>query len=111
MDRKTLSRQVSGVRDGAKHLLDQLASEVKKRVRRAPPPRRARQGAQRRHRGCAREEASQAGAGRTGGHGHAQSDGQDARGHTDGEDLPPPGRGRRVAYLARLAAAPARRLS
>jgi hypothetical protein len=42
MDRKTLSRQVSGVRDRAKHLLDQLASEVKKRVRRTPPPRRAR---------------------------------------------------------------------
>ena len=42
MDRKTLSRQVSGVRDRAKHLLNQLASEVKKRVRQAPPPRQAR---------------------------------------------------------------------
>ena len=44
-DRKTLSRQVSSVRDGAKLLLDQLASEVKKRVRQtpAPPPPRARQ--------------------------------------------------------------------
>jgi hypothetical protein len=43
-DRKALSRQVSSVRDGAKQLLDQLASEVKKRVRRTPtpPPARAR---------------------------------------------------------------------
>jgi len=43
-DRKTLSRQVASVRDGAKKLLDQLASEVKKRVRQtpAPPPPRAR---------------------------------------------------------------------
>ena len=44
-DRKALSRQVSSVRDGAKQLLDQLAGEVKKRVRQtpAPPPPRARQ--------------------------------------------------------------------
>src|SRR6187455_2367932 len=38
MDRETLSRQVSGVRDGAKHLLAQLAREVTTRVRRAPAP-------------------------------------------------------------------------
>ena len=37
-DRKTLSRQVSSVRDGAKQLLDQLAGEVKKRVRQTPAP-------------------------------------------------------------------------
>jgi hypothetical protein len=41
MDRGTLSRQVSGVRDGAKHLLAQLAREVTTRVRRAPAPSRA----------------------------------------------------------------------
>jgi len=41
MDRETLSRQVSGVRDGAKHLLAQLAREVTTRVRRAPAPSRA----------------------------------------------------------------------
>ena len=38
VDRKTLSRQVAGVRDGAKHLLAQLAREVTTRVRRAPAP-------------------------------------------------------------------------
>ena len=38
IDRKTLSRQVAGVRDGAKHLLAQLAREMTTRVRRAPAP-------------------------------------------------------------------------
>jgi hypothetical protein len=48
VDRKALSRQVASVRDGAKHLLDQLATGVASRVRRAPvskkPVRRARSG-------------------------------------------------------------------
>ena len=38
IDRKTLSRQVSSVRDGAKHLLEQLATGVTSRVRRKPAP-------------------------------------------------------------------------
>jgi hypothetical protein len=42
VDRQTLSRQVSGVRDGAKHLLAQLAREVRTRVRRTPPAKPAR---------------------------------------------------------------------
>lgn len=36
MDREKLSRQISSVRDGAKQLLDKLASGVASRVRRAP---------------------------------------------------------------------------
>ena len=49
VDRKALSRQVASVRDGAKQLLDQLASGVKSRVRRTPatpkrPVRKARSG-------------------------------------------------------------------
>jgi hypothetical protein len=40
MDRETLSRQVIGVRDGARRLLEQLASGVASRVRRAPAPKR-----------------------------------------------------------------------
>ncbi|HET9272461.1 MAG TPA: hypothetical protein VFO31_29995, partial [Vicinamibacterales bacterium] len=39
-DRKRLSRQVTGVRDSAKRLLEQLASGVASRVRRAPTPKR-----------------------------------------------------------------------
>jgi len=39
-DRKRLSRQVTGVRDSAKRLLEQLASSVASRVRRAPAPKR-----------------------------------------------------------------------
>ena len=39
-DRETLSRQVTSVRDGAKHLLEQLASGVASRVRRTPAPKR-----------------------------------------------------------------------
>ena len=38
VDRETLSRQVTGVRDGAKHLLAQLAREVTTRVKRTPAP-------------------------------------------------------------------------
>jgi hypothetical protein len=41
MERETLSRQVAGVRDGAKHLLAQLARQVTTRVRRAPAPEQA----------------------------------------------------------------------
>ena len=49
MDRKKLSRQITNVRDGAKHLLDQLATGVTSRVRRtkpapAKPVRKARSG-------------------------------------------------------------------
>ena len=49
MDTEKLSRQVASVRDGAKQLLDQLASGVKSRVRRTPatpkrPVRKARSG-------------------------------------------------------------------
>jgi hypothetical protein len=48
MDRETLSRQVTSVRDGAKRLLDQIASGVATRVRRrrtpAKPVRKARSG-------------------------------------------------------------------
>jgi hypothetical protein len=40
MDRKKLSRQLTTVRDGAKHLLDQLASGVASRVRRTAAPKR-----------------------------------------------------------------------
>ena len=40
MDREALSRQVIGVRDGAKQLLTQLASGVAARVRRTPAPAR-----------------------------------------------------------------------
>ena len=41
IDRETLSRQVTGVRDGAKQLLTQLAAGVATRVRRkAPAPKR-----------------------------------------------------------------------
>ena len=40
IDREALSRQVTGVRDGAKMLLDQLASGVASRVRRRPAPKR-----------------------------------------------------------------------
>jgi hypothetical protein len=47
-DRQKLSRQLTGVRDGAKRLLEQLASGVASRVRRAPkrtrPVRKARSG-------------------------------------------------------------------
>ena len=39
-DRKRLSRQVTEVRDNAKRLLEQLASGVASRVRRAPAPKR-----------------------------------------------------------------------
>jgi hypothetical protein len=39
-DRKRLSRQVTGVRDGAKRLLEQLASGVASRVHRKPVPKR-----------------------------------------------------------------------
>ena len=39
-DRDRLSRQVTGVRDSAKRLLEQLASGVASRVRRAPAPKR-----------------------------------------------------------------------
>ena len=39
-DRERLSRQVTGVRDSAKRLLEQLASGVASRVRRAPAPKR-----------------------------------------------------------------------
>ena len=49
MDTEKLSRQVASVRDGAKQLLDSLASGVKSRVRRTPatpkrPVRKARSG-------------------------------------------------------------------
>lgn len=48
MDRKKLSRQITNVRDGAKQLLDQLATGVTSRVRRkaapAKPVRKARSG-------------------------------------------------------------------
>ena len=47
VDREALSRQVAGVRDGAKSLLAQLAKEVRTRVGRTPPPkppRKARSG-------------------------------------------------------------------
>ena len=40
VDRKALSRQVTSVRDGAKHLLEQLATGVASRVRRKPAPKR-----------------------------------------------------------------------
>jgi hypothetical protein len=40
VDRKALSRQLSTVRDGAKRMLDQLASGVASRVRRKPAPSR-----------------------------------------------------------------------
>jgi hypothetical protein len=40
MDRKTLSRQVTGVRDGARRLLEQLATGVASRVRRTRVPKR-----------------------------------------------------------------------
>ena len=40
MDRDRLSQQLTGVRDGAKHLLEQLASGVASRVRRTPSPKR-----------------------------------------------------------------------
>src|ERR1051325_768510 len=40
VDRKALSRQVISVRDGAKQLLEQLASGVTSRVQRAPAPKR-----------------------------------------------------------------------
>jgi hypothetical protein len=47
-DRQKLSRQLTGVRDGAKRLLEQLGSGVASRVRRAPkrtpPARKARSG-------------------------------------------------------------------
>lgn len=39
-DRDRLSRQVTGVRDSAKRLLEQLATGVASRVRRAPAPKR-----------------------------------------------------------------------
>jgi hypothetical protein len=39
-DRQKLSRQVSGVRDSAKRLLEQLATGVASRVRRTPAPKR-----------------------------------------------------------------------
>lgn len=39
-DRQRLSRQVTGVRDSAKRLLEQLASGVTSRVRRTPAPKR-----------------------------------------------------------------------
>ena len=39
-DRDRLSRQVTGVRDSAKRLLEQRASGVASRVRRAPAPKR-----------------------------------------------------------------------
>jgi len=48
IDRKRLSQQVASVRDGAKHLLEQLATGVTSRVRRRParkkPVRKARSG-------------------------------------------------------------------
>ncbi|HZI82065.1 MAG TPA: hypothetical protein VFD69_21250 [Vicinamibacterales bacterium] len=40
MDRQKLSRQVTSVRDGAKRLLEQLASGVASRVRRRAAPKR-----------------------------------------------------------------------
>ena len=40
IDREKLSRQVTSVRDGAKRLLEQLASGVASRVRRPPAPKR-----------------------------------------------------------------------
>jgi len=40
MDREKLSRQVASVRDGAKQLLDQLATGVASRVRRRPAPKK-----------------------------------------------------------------------
>jgi hypothetical protein len=40
VDRKKLSRQLTTVRDGAKRLLDQLATGVASRVRRKPAPKR-----------------------------------------------------------------------
>jgi hypothetical protein len=40
VDRKSLSRQVTSVRDNAKQLLEQLASGVASRVRRKPAPKR-----------------------------------------------------------------------
>ena len=40
VDRKALSRQVASVRDGAKQLLDQLATGVASRVRRRPAPKK-----------------------------------------------------------------------
>ena len=40
VDRKALSRQVASVRDGAKQLLDQLASGVASRVGRKPAPKK-----------------------------------------------------------------------
>ena len=40
IDREKLSRQVTSVRDGAKHLLEQLATGVASRVRRPSAPKR-----------------------------------------------------------------------
>ena len=40
VDRKKLSQQLTTVRDGAKRLLDQLATGVASRVRRTPAPKR-----------------------------------------------------------------------
>jgi hypothetical protein len=40
LDRKALARQIAGVRDGAKRMLDQLATGVASRVRRQPAPKR-----------------------------------------------------------------------
>ena len=40
VDRKSLSRQVTSVRDNARQLLEQLASGVASRVRRKPAPKR-----------------------------------------------------------------------
>jgi hypothetical protein len=40
MDRKKLNRQITTVRDGAKQLLEQLATGVASRVRRRPSPKR-----------------------------------------------------------------------
>jgi hypothetical protein len=40
MDREKLSRQLTSVRDGARHLLAQLASGVASRVRRRAAPKR-----------------------------------------------------------------------
>jgi len=48
LDRKALSRQIAGVRDGAKRMLDQLAGGVASRIRRQPaakpPVRKVRSG-------------------------------------------------------------------
>jgi len=38
LDHEALARQIAGVRDGAKRMLDQLASGVASRVRRQPAP-------------------------------------------------------------------------